>query len=310
MKSFNKLENELYRAIYDRFNVEPDGGKALWEEIKNNKELLNWAITPCKDKFGERMLVNGLCICDTILVDYNNVDLEVYQKLVNEIYESTDIARIVLDGYSNGGFSFLLMTLWNKNLKLTEEQKAFAVSEAMNKIGTSKYHQAQEEYSRLLDSKGITDEETTVIELGGQKNPVGLKTGTEYMHNLFNSLSDTQAHGSGEFDIRYWILRNPNWTDEEKKKLVFDFYYSDVLFVGMLDEWEWGIINNNRTLYGEPIMDISEIYELSEIEIEHRCSRNINPKDIIDEINFCKMMREIRFPKEEDFYLARRKLED
>ena len=64
---------------------------------------------------------------------------EVYDKLVKSIYNNKDIARIVLDGYSNGGFSFLLMSLWNPTLKLTEEQKQFAVSEAMNKIGTVKY---------------------------------------------------------------------------------------------------------------------------------------------------------------------------
>ena len=43
--------------------------------------------------------------------------------MIENIYSNTDIARIVVDGYANGGFSFLLMSLWNHNLKLTEEQQ-------------------------------------------------------------------------------------------------------------------------------------------------------------------------------------------
>ncbi len=31
-----------------------------------------------------------------------------------------------------------------------------------------------------------------------------------YEYYMINSISDMQSHGMGEFDIRYWILRNPN----------------------------------------------------------------------------------------------------
>ncbi len=87
----------------------------------------------------------------------------------------------------------------------------------MNKVGTVRYENTMNQYSNQLDEKGITDEQTMYTEFGGSINPVGAKTGSMYMANLFGSLSDTQAHGSGDFDIRYWILKNPNWTLEEKK---------------------------------------------------------------------------------------------
>ena len=112
-----------------------------------------------RDKFDEHDIVKGLTICDSMLIDYNSVDEVAYNNLINSIYTNTDIARIVMNGASNGGYSFLLMSLWNHNLKLTEEQKTFAVNEAMNKIGTTRWQQSEEEFSKKLDDMGISDDE-------------------------------------------------------------------------------------------------------------------------------------------------------
>ena len=137
MVNIDMIDKELYNSIY----VSPRIGdyKEVWSRIKNNKEVLRGAIQITKDKFGERDIVKGLSIAEFILLNYENVDSNIYQDLINTIYSNTDIARIVLDGASNGGNSFLLMSLFNPNLKLTEEQKAFAVNEAMNKLGTTRY---------------------------------------------------------------------------------------------------------------------------------------------------------------------------
>ena len=156
-----------------------------------------------------------------------------YNNLINSIYTNTDIARIVMDGAANGGYSFLLMSLWNHNLKLTEEQKAFAVNEAMNKIGTARWQQSEEEFSKKLDDMGINDDNTTFINIDGCINPIGQKSGAQYMNYMFSTLSTTQAHGTGEFDIRYHILRNPNWSLDEKQKLIMDFWYDD-----KTDHWD------------------------------------------------------------------------
>ena len=309
MKDFRNIDDKLYYAKYCDGKV--GNTEKIWRSIKNNRELLEWAIKPTKDKFGERDLVNGLAICEDILVDFNNVDNEVYQKLVGLIYSNKQIARIVLDGYSNGGYSYLLMTLWNPNLKLTEDQKAFAVDEAMNKIGTTRYENAMNEYSKELEGKGITDEQTMYTGFGGSINPVGAKTGNMYMAGLFSSLSDTQAHGSGDFDIRYWILRNPNWSFEEKQKLIMDFWADDEDYDETLEQWECGIVNYHANYKGTPIplFERDELYECSYGALLKFYGDKETTDRIWEEIQFCKQMHQLRPQKWELKFVKPRVLE-
>ena len=309
MEDFRNIDDKLYYAKYCDGKV--GNTEKIWRSIKNNRELLEWAIKPTKDKFGERDLVNGLAICEDILVDFNNVDNEVYQKLVDLIYFNKQIARIVLDGYSNGGYSYLLMTLWNPNLKLTEDQKAFAVDEAMNKIGTTRYENAMNEYSKELEGKGITDEQTMYTGFGGSINPVGAKTGNMYMAGLFSSLSDTQAHGSGDFDIRYWILRNPNWSFEEKQKLIMDFWADDEDYDETLEQWECGIVNYHANYKGTPIplFERDELYECSYGALLKFYGDKETTDRIWEEIQFCKQMHQLRPQKWELKFVKPRVLE-
>ena len=309
MKDFRNIDDKLYYAKYCDGKV--GNTEKIWRSIKNNRELLEWAIKPTKDKFGERDLVNGLAICEDILVDFNNVDNEVYQKLVDLIYSNRQIARIVLDGYSNGGYSYLLMTLWNPNLKLTDEQKAYAVDEAMNKIGTTRYENAMNEYSKELEGKGITDEQTMYTGFGGSINPVGAKTGNMYMAGLFSSLSDTQAHGSGDFDIRYWILRNSNWSFEEKQKLIMDFWADDEDYDETLEQWECGIVNYHANYKGTPIplFERDELYECSYGALLKFYGDKETTDRIWEEIQFCKQMHQLRPQKWELKFVKPRVLE-
>lgn len=294
MQNFKQIENDLYAAIYGM----PRKGDAneIWNSIKSNNEILEEAIQVEKDKFGERDLVKGLTICDCMLTDYKEVNPEIYQKLVNLIYSNTDIARIVLDGYANGGFSYLLMTLFNPNLKLTEEQKQFAVSEAMNKIGTTKYEKEKEVFSKKLDDVGITDDEVVMVELGGCVNPCGRKTSIEHMNYIFSTLSDTQSHGTAPFDIRYQILRNSNWTIEEKKKLVYDFWADDETYDEYLEQWEWGIINDKANYKGEPLpqLDKVELYDYTYQELLEFYGDKETTDNIWNEIKFCRTMHLLR----------------
>lgn len=153
IEDVRKLNSELYAARY----IKKDYAKKeeIWNSIKDNYEILKIAIQVEKDKWNEKDTFFAPAIVECMLLDYENAYVEnpnqlsliedhytyanLYQLLVNRIYSNCDLARIVLDGYSNGGFSFLLYTLFNNNLELTEEQKAFATEEAMNKIGTVLY---------------------------------------------------------------------------------------------------------------------------------------------------------------------------
>ena len=297
METFKKIENNLYFAKYG--NRQKGTAREIWKKIKKDQELLNWATEPTKDKFGERDLVNGLAICEDILLDYDSIDKNIYEKLVELIYTNKQIARIVLDGYDNGGYSYLLMTLWNPNLELTEGQKAFAVDEAMNKTGTTRYKNAMNELSNQLDKKGITDEQTIYTEFGSSINPVGAKTGSMYIADLFNGLSDNQAHGFGEYDIRYWILKNHNWSTEEKKKLIMDFWADDREYDETLEQWEWGIINDSINDNGDSlVLDAPyEIYNCSYEELLEIIGNEKETARIWEEIQFCRQMFELRPPQ-------------
>jgi len=186
------------------------------------------------------------------------------------------------------------MTLWNPTLKLTEEQKVFAVSEAMNKMGTVKHKQMMDEYSKKLDEKGINDNQTVYV----GDNPVGAKTGNMYMASMFNSLDSSQAHGSGAFDIRYWILRNHNWTVEEKSKLIYDFFANDEDYEESLDEWEWDIINDDANYFNEDeedwSIDKSCLYDYTLEDLIKIYKNKEVAKRMMNEINICRLMHTLR----------------
>lgn len=299
MENFEKIENEFYIAKYGLPKV--GNPVKMWEHIRKNDKLLKWAIKPVKDKFGQKDIVNGMAICDTILSDYWAVDKDIYQELINTIYSNESIARIVQNGYSNGGYSYLLMSLWNNELKLTEEQKRFAVNEAMNKIGTVRYKQIKDNYSKLLEKKGINNDDTTMIDVDGSINPIGLKAKQEYMNYLFDIMSDKQAHGCGEFDIRYCILRSDNWTIEEKEQLVMDFWYDNEEYDETLDQWEWGIVNDIANYHNNSLLfDKEDIYELSYQDLfEFYQDKKITDR-IWNEISFCRLMHNLRPQQWED----------
>ncbi len=255
-----KLDDELY---YSKYNF--GDTVAIWSKIKSNPNILREAVKLKKNKWNNADLVTGVAICDAMLRDYQNVDEIAYNNLIKTIYTNTDIARIVINGASNGGYSFLLMSLWNENIKLTKQQKSFAVKEAMNKIGTIKY-----------------------------KNEDSLTKFNNY--NIFIYLSSTQAHGCGYFDIRYWILRNPNWTLEEKQKLIMDFWADDEVYDETLDQWEYSIVNDSANYKGESIsqFDKDEMYEYTYEELLKFYGNKNTTDRIWNEIQFCKQMHKLR----------------
>lgn len=304
---YEKIENELYASKY---GIPRNGNHdEIWGEIKNNKELLKWAIMKVRDKFDERDIVNGLTICENILIDYENINKDIYQELLNLIYSNKDIARIVLDGASNGGYSYLLMALWNYDFKLTDSQKEFAVNEAMNKIGTVKYKKSELEYSKKLDNALITDDDTVMVDIDGCVNPIGKKTKCEYVNYMFNVMSDTQAHGCGEFDIRYHILRNSNFSVDEKRKLIYDFWADDLEYSEFLDAWKWNVLNEIFSYDSLGEFDIDYLYEYKYVDILYLVGDMEETDKIWEEIMFCELMEYLRpMTYEEDKSLSEKKL--
>lgn len=249
MENIEKLDDMLYKAMYGI----PKAGDAegIWEQIKNDSSALKEAIKVKKDKWNDKDIVNGLTICDAMLIDYKNVEQDSYNELIKSIYSNTDIARIVMNGCS-----FLLMSLWNHNLKLTKEQKSFAVNEAMNRCGATKY------------------------------NTCNSKVGAM-----------SHFHGVGPFDIRYHILRNPNWTLDEKQELVMDFYADDSSYDDCLEQWELGILNDFSNYKGLEL-PTDDAYELLNEYSYEMLLKYYGSEDIVNriwsEIQFCKQMHQLR----------------
>lgn len=300
MENIIKIDDALHISCYDKPSQEEYA--KIWNKLKNDSRFLKEAIKVKRDRFDERDTMDGLTIAESMLVNYDNVDKNAYDKLIKSIYSNVDIARKVVDGASNGGYSFLLMSLWNPNLKLTKEQKAFAVSEAMNMSGTVKDIEAFNQYEKMLDEKGVTDD--TTVMLGD--NPIGAKAANKYLYKTFSSLSNAQAHGTGEFDIRYYILRNPNWTLEEKKKLVMDFFEDPEHYDECLDQWEWAIINERVNFKGGTFSELDKVdlYDYTYDSLLEFYSGNKEITDKVwEEIQFCKTMHELRpMQYEQEFY--------
>lgn len=294
MKDIEKIDDELYGSIYGKPLV--GDCKEIWFKIKDDSNILREAVKIKRNKWNQKDTVKGLAICDAMLCDYENIDQVAYKELINIVYTNTDIARIVINGASNGGYSYLLMSLWNHDLKLSKEQKEFAVKEAMNKIGTVKWEEESEEYSKKLDVLRVDDDKITIMDIDKSKNPVGTKSGAEYMRFMFNLLSTEQAHGTGAFDIRYTILNNPNWTIEEKQQLIMGFWFNDEEYEECLEEWEWAIINDKSNYKGNlmPLLDKEDLYNYSYENLLEFYEDKKTADKIWQEIKFCSQMHKLR----------------
>ncbi len=105
----------------------------IWNEIKENESVLKTAIKVTKNRRNNYTLF-GLLIADAILNNCNDVSPNIYNELINIIYTNADIARLSGSGIKKS--TFLEKTLCNPDLELTEEQKKFAVKEAMFQSNT------------------------------------------------------------------------------------------------------------------------------------------------------------------------------
>lgn len=117
------------------------------------------------------------------------------------------------------------------------------------------------------------------------------------------------THGRGEFDIRYHILRNPNWTLEEKQKLIMDFWSDDEVYDETLEQWEWSIINDYLVSSNSPVLYLEKnfLYEYSYEELLDFCKDKTTADGVWNEIQFCRQMHKLRPQQWElDFFQRKR----
>ena len=63
MERFKQIENNFYLIK----QTSHKRAEEYWNKIKNNKDLLKWAIKPTKNKFKEKDIVNGLAIMKMLI---------------------------------------------------------------------------------------------------------------------------------------------------------------------------------------------------------------------------------------------------
>lgn len=263
----NDIDNSIYRLEYIEKNY--DELQKLWDSIKKDDILLLEASEIIKDKFEERNVFASNCIAELILKFPEEVNRGVYEEVVNKIYDNDDLAQIVVGGYhsitkdgynsfgsySNNNLPFLLYTLTNKKLKLSDNQK--------NKV-----------YNLALDQ--YFTERTK--EFGG-----------------IYYLSAKNGCGIFPYDIRYWVLKNNNWSEEEKEQIIYQFYSKEELYVKLLDSIEFNI-QEMYNLEGI-IIPKDEISYMKDHEIEELISDEEVKKEITDETHFVKSLKRLRRPK-------------
>ena len=96
MINVEKLDDELYRAFHNNGSFE--NALKLWSMIKGDPTILREAVQVKKDKFGERDIVRGIAIASTMLMDFENVDEEAYDNLIDAIYTNKDIFLSIING--------------------------------------------------------------------------------------------------------------------------------------------------------------------------------------------------------------------
>ena len=108
----------------------------------------------------------------------------------------------------------------------------------------------------------------------------------------FNRMS----HGGREYDIRYQILKNPNWDLEEKRKLVYDFYEDEYDFMLHVDAFERKVVRHpaNFQSNGISLLEKDKLYDYSLLDLEKMYQDSVMAVEIFDEINVCRMLHHVR----------------
>lgn len=221
----------------EKYNNCLNSEKINWEKIRENTSLLLDAMELVEDK-KNACAVKSPEICSHILMDYKNIDKSVYLQLIDLIYSNEEIAHSHLT-YQNERYSFLYASLLNSFLGLTEEQKKYAVHEAM-----------------------------------------------------FNRMN----HGGRAYDIRYQILKNPNWNFEEKRKLIYDFYEDEYDFMLHVDAFERKVLHHPANFKNSivSVMQEDRLYDYSLFDLEKMYQDSVIAVEVFDEINFCRMLHQVR----------------
>ena len=129
MVDIDVLDMKLYDSIKEKSGSEKL--EDLWNQIRNDSQVLCEAIKVVKDPFNPTDNFRAPAVVECMLKDYENVDSDIYQRLISTIFENQDVARTLLFDGDCVGLSYLTRCLMNFNLALTPEQKNWVFCETL-----------------------------------------------------------------------------------------------------------------------------------------------------------------------------------
>ena len=163
MVDIKKIDMELY--VRRKSGINSKEFIDYWNQIKNNREILNTAIEVVNNKYDSGMVFKGPVIVDCILADYENVDQRIYKQLIKNIYSIPEIARTKVFNDSTVGISYLVKSLLNDNLELNSKQKKFVYGEAINNNHTFNVDYFDLRYYLFSNNSWSLEEKKDLIKL-------------------------------------------------------------------------------------------------------------------------------------------------
>ncbi|MBQ6323756.1 MAG: hypothetical protein IJI22_02870 [Bacilli bacterium] len=257
MENLEKISINLLKSTY--FDQDMNKYIELWKEIKKDENILNQAIELKRAEDGTQTVQYPI-IAEAMLLNYDNVNKKYYNKLINLIFSNISVARTFVAGKEKNPASFLILALWNKDLKLTKEQKDFAETEALKRIQEQKI----------------------------QQDPVSKELNIDPFKTAL-------VHGTDPYDIKYYLLTNPNWTHLDKIDLADKFWQSDKEFQEYLEQLEDSILKKistkERRISKDMLKDIALSYNY--YDIVDLMQNETEAKKVFDDLALLRELKEI-----------------
>ena len=230
-KKIKEFEENIKEGHFDK-TVLNDRKKALhqeWEEIKSDEDTLAVAIKVTKrDENQKATEIFSPIVSSLILLDYDKVEPLIYQTLINIIYNNPTICRLYNPFSNERNYTFLISSLFNENLFLTDNQKKFLLEEALHT--NLEIEKIFEKLKRNCMYEYINDEYNHYINLLKAKieeqNPHLLSKPTDiryfiYNHKMFKDLNNDEkwrAYYEKLFILKnFFTIPNHEWLLELKE---------------------------------------------------------------------------------------------
>ena len=197
--------------------------------------------------------------------------------------------------YRTAGTNLFIRILNKENYVLNDAQKARAVGFALLTAGSTRHQEAKEETKEKI------------AELKKKKK---YKEGLDTAEALFKDFRP--APKDKNKDLRYLILKSSKWSDEEKKKLMNQFWPNPADYEESLDRWELDILlraDLAKHIRDHEFMARKKYFIYSKEALSIHTGSVEKGQAFSDELATCEKINELRHPTElQSIYMYDREL--